>query len=78
MCQNPDGFGQILCLGYLQDKLFVKDTIDFDFSQDIQCEIEFTLQDSYKTLHFLFLNSSESELVIEDASLSKKAMQKEV
>ena len=46
----------------------MKDTIDFDLLDQIQCELEFTLVDSYKTLHFLFLNSSDVELVIEDAS----------
>ena len=49
----------------------MKDTIDFDLLDQIQCELEFTLVDSYKTLHFLFLNSSDVELVIEDASVQK-------
>lgn len=69
--KKPLGSGQLLCLGYLQDNLLVKDTIDFGLSDQIQCELEFTLVDSYMTLHFLFLNSSGVELVIEDASLQK-------
>ena len=69
--KNSLSSGQLFCLGYLQDKLLVKDTIDFDLLDQIQCELEFTLVDSYKTLHFLFLNSSDVELVIEDASVQK-------